>query len=187
MAVAAQAAEMILYENPGFKGRQLTVSGLLPDINSAGFNNRNASVLVRSGTWEVCAEPNFRGFCAKLEPNEYGSLDTRFNGRISSARVVGGPVADTRPARRGRAGSIAMYSRAGYRGRGITLAQATPDFDAVRFNDRARSLIVRKGTWELCSDDAYRGTCQVFEPGRYADLGALTRDISSARMLRNRN
>ncbi|MBK7472147.1 MAG: beta/gamma crystallin family protein [Betaproteobacteria bacterium] len=99
LSVAAQAAEMILYENPGFKGRQLTVSGLLPDINSAGFNNRNASVLVRSGTWEVCAEPNFRGFCAKLEPNEYGSLDTRFNGRISSARVVGAPVAVGGPVR----------------------------------------------------------------------------------------
>lgn len=187
MSVAAQAAEMILYENPGFNGRQLAVSGYLPDIKAAGFDDHNASILIRSGTWEVCADANFRGFCATLQPNEYGSLDTRFNGRIASARVVGAPVADAGPARRERTGSIAIYSRAGYRGRGITLERNTPDFEGVRFNDRASSLVVRKGTWELCSDDGYRGTCQVFAPGRYADLGSLTNEVSSARMLRSRN
>ena len=185
VAIAAQAGEIVMYENPGLQGRELVVRGHTPNIRAAGFSNRNASVLVRSGTWEVCAEPNFRGFCAKLQPNEYRSLDTRFNERISSAREIGAPVTDAGPVY-GRAGSIEMFSRGGYRGRSITLDHSTPDFDALRFNDRASSLIVHRGTWELCSDDRYRGTCQVFERGRYTDLGPLTGDISSARMLRGR-
>src|SRR5947207_435564 len=146
VAFAAQAGEMIMYENPGFKGRDLMVRGYLPNINTTGFNNHNASVLVRSGTWEVCAEPNFRGFCATLQPNEYRSLDTRFNERISSAREVGGRTAEAGPPIRGPGGSIEMFSRAGHRGRSIALDHNTPDFNAVRFNDRATSMIVHKGT-----------------------------------------
>src|SRR5258706_3515330 len=44
--LAAQAAEMTLYENPGFGGRQLTLRGVMPDINSFGFNDRASSLLV---------------------------------------------------------------------------------------------------------------------------------------------
>ena len=186
VSVTAQAGEIVMYENPGFKGREIVVRGDMPNIRAAGMSNRNASVLVRSGTWEVCAEPNFRGFCAKLQPNEYRSLDTRFNERISSARQIGGPVADAGPDMRRPGGSIEIFSRAGYRGRSIMLDHNSPDLNAVRFNDRASSLVVRRGTWQLCSDDGYRGTCEVFQPGRYSDLGALTGDISSARMLRGR-
>ena len=52
-AVSAQAAEMVLYDNPGMTGRQLTVRGYMPDINSFGFNDRASSISIRSGTWEV--------------------------------------------------------------------------------------------------------------------------------------
>jgi hypothetical protein len=192
-SAVTQAGEIIMYEHPGFKGRELMVRGYTPDINAAGFNNHNASVLVRSGTWEVCAEPNFRGFCATLQPNEYLHLDTRFNERISSAREVGssareggGQVAEAGPPMRWPAGSIEMFSRAGFRGQRVMVDRNTPDLNAMRFNDRASSLIVHKGTWQLCSDGGYRGTCEVFEPGRYSDLGPLGNDISSARMMRSR-
>jgi len=188
LAVAAHAGEIILYENTGLSGRQIDVRGYLPDIKAAGFNDHHASVLVKSGTWQVCADANFQGFCATLQPNEYQHLDTRFNERISSAREVGAPVAEAAPPtrERGWGGSIALFSRPSYRGRGVTLNRNMPDLDAVGFNDRASSLIVSKGTWELCSEGGYGGNCQVFEPGRYADLGPLARDISSARLLRNR-
>jgi hypothetical protein len=197
VAGAAQAGEIIMYEQPGLKGRQLMVRGDTPNLNATGFGNHHASVLVRSGTWEVCAEPNFGGFCATLQPNEYLHLDTRFNERISSAREVGrpvpqagpamrGPVAEAGPAMRGPAGSIQMFSRPGYRGRSIALDRNMPDLNAVRFNDRASSLVVRRGTWQLCTDDQYRGNCQVFEPGRYGDIGPFAGDISSARLMSNR-
>lgn len=43
MSVAAQAAEMILYENPSCKGHELTVRGNLPDINTSGFATRGST------------------------------------------------------------------------------------------------------------------------------------------------
>ena len=134
-AVAAQAAEMTLFENPGLAGRQLTVRGYMPDINASGFNDHNASILVRSGTWEVCADANFRGFCATLQPGEYRSLDTRFNERIASAREIGGPVAEVAPPRYEPRyeprGSIEMFGQTGFRGRALTLDHSSPNLDTL--------------------------------------------------------
>ncbi len=51
-----------------------------------------------------------------------------------------------------------------------------------RFNDRAQSMIINSGTWELCNDANYGGGCQVYGPGRYANLGGLSRRVSSVRL-----
>jgi hypothetical protein len=181
--IAAQAAEMILYESPGFSGRQLTLRGYMPDINSYGFNDRASSVTVRSGVWEVCTDAEFRGFCATLQPGEYRMLDPRFNDRISSAREVGA-TADVPAPRNDARGSIELFGQSAFRGRSVTLERSIANFDEVGFNDRASSLIVGEGTWQLCSDGGFSGTCRVFEPGRYADIGpGLAREISSARLI----
>jgi hypothetical protein len=49
------------------------------------------------------------------------------------------------------------------------------------FNDRARSMVIQGGNWELCRDDNYRGGCQVYGPGRVANLGGLAGEVSSLR------
>src|SRR5262249_46358199 len=49
------------------------------------------------------------------------------------------------------------------------------------FNDRARSMIVREGSWEACEHANFAGTCQIFGPGRYSDLGILSGRVSSIR------
>ena len=187
-AIAAQAAELILFESPGFSGRQLTLRGHMPDINSYGFNDRASSVTVRSGVWEVCTDAEFRGFCATLQPGEYRMLDPRFNDRIASAREVTATadiaVTRTEPLRHDPRGSIELFGQSGFLGRSVTIEHSVPNFDQVGFNDRATSLIVREGTWQLCSDGGFSGTCRVFEPGRYADIGpGLAREISSARLV----
>jgi hypothetical protein len=192
-AIAAQAAEMILYESPGFSGRQLTLRGYMPDINSFGFNDRASSIAVRSGVWEVCTDAEFRGFCATLQPGEYRVLDPRFNDRISSAREVTAQTAETppryepqriEPQRIEPRAMVELFGQSGFRGRSLAIERSTPDLEEFGFNDRATSLIVREGTWQLCSDSGYRGTCRTFEPGRYADIGpGLAREISSARLL----
>ena len=47
------AAEITLYEDPGFNGGQLTLRGYTPNIGNTGFNDRASSVVVNSGRWEV--------------------------------------------------------------------------------------------------------------------------------------
>src|SRR5437867_2387656 len=141
-AIAAQAAEMILYESPGFSGRQLTLRGYMPDINSFGFNDRASSVTVRSGMWEVCTDAEFRGFCATLQPGEYRMLDPRFNDRISSAREVTAQAADVPPRydsprydprvelqRVEPRGTIELFSQSGFRGRSLGVERSIPNLD----------------------------------------------------------
>ncbi len=47
------------------------------------------------------------------------------------------------------------------------------DLARVGFNDRASSVVVRGGTWQLCSDSLFRGQCVTLQPGQYPSLGAM--------------
>ena len=188
-AGAARAAEMVLFDNPGLAGRQLTVRGYTPDVAATGFNDRASSASVRSGNWEVCTDADFRGFCAILTPGDYRVLDARFNDRILSAREAGATVLDTgsgRPNYLPR-GAIDVFGQPGFRGRTMRLDRDAPDLTGTGFNDRASSLIVVEGTWELCTESGFTGACRLYAPGRYPDLGyGMDKQISSVRQVRSR-
>src|SRR5215471_11167230 len=80
------------------------------------------------------------------------------------------------------AGEIILYEGEGFSGRRMVLRDPLSNFDNTPFNDRAASIVVRDGLWEVCTDAYYRGRCVRFGPGEYPDLsGGLTRSISSAR------
>jgi hypothetical protein len=56
------------------------------------------------------------------------------------------------------------------------------NLDVTRWNDRAVSMIVHWGSWELCTDAYYRGSCMIYGPGSYPDIGGgMTRQLSSIR------
>jgi hypothetical protein len=52
------------------------------------------------------------------------------------------------------------------------------NLDRTDFNDRAESIIVRDGVWEVCSDARFSGPCARLQPGEYAHLRG---SISSVR------
>ena len=80
------------------------------------------------------------------------------------------------------AGEITLFEREGFQGRRLTIRGTMNDLDRTDFNDRASSIIVREGVWEVCTDAWFNGQCARFEPGEYADLrGTLDRSISSVR------
>jgi len=185
LAGAAQAAEMTLYQHPGFAGPQLTLRGWTSDISRTGFNDKTSSIVVESGRWEVCTEPGFRGACVVLTRGEYPTLDRTLNDRITSAREVG-TYGDQRGAYSdwGR-GSIQLFGRPGFAGRNLVLEADAATLARSNFDDRASSVVVMRGTWELCSEPNFRGDCRTFAPGRYADLGfGMARAVSSARLVR---
>lgn len=80
------------------------------------------------------------------------------------------------------AGEITLFERQDFQGRRLTIRGTMPDLDRTDFNDRAESLIVRDGVWEVCSDARFNGQCVRLQPGEYPNLqGSLDRSISSAR------
>lgn len=189
-ATATLAGEIILYENPGFQGRRMTLRGTTPDLDRTQFNDRAESIVVRDGVWEVCTDARFSGRCVRLQPGEYPSLDGSLNNRISSAREIAEyapppPVAG--PGYGGPARAV-LFESEGFRGRSFELQRdVVRNLDRTNFNDRAASLRVYSGYWIFCSDANFEGDCRTFGPGDYPDLpGDLNRRISSGRRIADR-
>jgi uncharacterized protein YcfJ len=83
---------------------------------------------------------------------------------------------------------ITMYEGEGWHGRAFTTTQPVRDFSRNGFNDRASSVVVDHGRWEVCEDAGFRGNCMVLRPGSYDSLRGmgLNNQISSVRPLRGR-
>lgn len=185
VAGAAQAAEMMLFKHPNFEGRQVTLRGYTPNLASIGFQDQASSIVINSGRWEVCSQPDFKGDCVTLNRGEYPTLDVRLNHRIESAREVGSYASETGSYSGYGRGAIELYGQPGFRGRSMPLDRDAPTLEGSGFDDRASSLVVTEGTWQLCSEPGYSGTCRNYAPGRYPDLGyGMAKEISSARLVR---
>ncbi len=186
-SISAAAGEIIFYEYAGLAGQQLSVRSINVNFESTAFNDRANSIVVRSGTWLVCTDAEFRGYCATFAPGEYRSLNSRYANQISSAREVeafGNSGVDNN--NRSRT-VIELFDQRDFGGESLILETNAESFVPLNFNDRAVSMVVRGGAgtvWELCTDAGYRGTCRRYGVGRYVDLGlGIARELSSARLI----
>jgi hypothetical protein len=85
------------------------------------------------------------------------------------------------------AAELTLYEGQNFQGRSITLRGEARDLDQTSFNDRASSLVVRDGVWQVCSDSQFRGNCATLQPGEYPVIeNGLDRRISSAREVSGR-
>jgi hypothetical protein len=82
----AAAADITVYKQQNFGGDQLPVRDVDYDLSRANFHDQISSIVVHSGTCQVCTQPNFRGECMVLVPGRYPALETRINHRIESVR-----------------------------------------------------------------------------------------------------
>jgi uncharacterized protein YcfJ len=81
------------------------------------------------------------------------------------------------------AAQITFYEGEGYRGRAFTTGKAVPNFQRLGFNDRASSVVVDRGRWEVCEDANFRGRCVLLRRGAYDSLRrmGLNDRVSSVR------
>ena len=80
------------------------------------------------------------------------------------------------------AGEITLFEQPDFQGRRLTVRGTMSNLDRTDFNDRADSIAVRDGVWEVCTDAYFKGQCVRLQPGEYRHLrGSLERSISSAR------
>lgn len=92
LALAMQAAAQVtLYEDEGFHGRQFFIDRPTWNLDRTDFNDRANSVVVQGGDWQFCTDARFEGRCIVLRPGEYGSLrEMGLANRVSSVRPMGG-------------------------------------------------------------------------------------------------
>jgi len=81
---------------------------------------------------------------------------------------------------------VVFYEQEGLRGRSFTTNQALDNFDQLGFNDRASSVVVQRGEWEVCEDAHYRGRCVTLRPGQYPSLAAMGMNNRISSVRRNR-
>jgi hypothetical protein len=80
-----------------------------------------------------------------------------------------------------QAGQMTLYTDANFGGRAVTVQHQMPDLSGVGFNDRASSMVIDAGRWEVCVDAGFRGRCALFERGQYPVITGLNDSISSVR------
>jgi hypothetical protein len=68
------------------------------------------------------------------------------------------------------AGQVILYEGLGLYGRSMTTTDAIPVIESSSFNGVASSIVVRDGTWEVCTEPYFRGTCARLGPGNYSRL-----------------
>ncbi len=181
---ALWAADVTLFEHDEFGGRRFEVDQPMPDLGRFGFSETASSLVIARGTWELCPEPDFRGRCVVYGPGRYGSLGGQdFNDRAASIRRTGGSEGGWTPGGGLGNSTIEAFEHIEFGGRRTVITGAEPSLRRIDMNDAISSLMVRGGSWQLCSDDDFRGRCVVVGPGRYATLVemGLNDEVSSAR------
>ena len=68
---------------------------------------------------------------------------------------------------------VTLYEWEGLRGQVFTADRPISDLERYGFNDRASSLVVERGEWEVCEHNNYQGQCRIVRPGQYPSLAAM--------------
>ncbi|WP_321487934.1 beta/gamma crystallin-related protein [uncultured Hyphomonas sp.] len=82
----------------------------------------------------------------------------------------------------GRQGGAVLYSNAGFRGEALRIDGAVPSLGRIGFNDRASSIVINRGVWEVCVDANFRGRCEIIDTSTgHLNAYRLNDNISSLR------
>jgi uncharacterized protein YcfJ len=86
------------------------------------------------------------------------------------------------------AAQLTLYEHDGFTGRSWRTSAAVRNLDNRGFNDRASSVLVARGRWEVCENNNFSGRCRVLRAGRYPSLSdmGLNDRVSSVRAVGTR-
>jgi hypothetical protein len=177
-----------VWDDVNFQGQPMTIRGEVPDLRDINFNDRISSFQVGPGeSWEVCENVNFGGRCTVVSGSERDLRPLGWNDIVTSMRPVRGGgnrgSFDDRGGVFGRppapSGEIVLFDQLGYRGAAQNVTGAAAGLGA--FANRAQSVQILNGDWELCEQTQWNGRC-VRVSGSVPDLGRIgLRSVASAR------
>ena len=86
----------------------------------------------------------------------------------------------------GAAGAqLTLFEHDNFQGQRFDVRGAVENLGNTGFNDKASSIRIREGTWQVCDDAYFRGHCVTLQRGEYPSLGQFNMNdkVSSAREL----
>jgi len=141
-----------LFNRTGFAGDRRTFTAAQPDLRRVNFNDAAQSLRIGGRAWQVCADPNYRN-CLVVNTDWPDLRELGMFRRISSVR----------PWQQGAGGggelAIVLFDDRQFRGRSFRVDRATGVLSG--FTNRAESVRVMGGTWQLCDGRNFSGRCSV--------------------------
>lgn len=182
-AAVAQAAEIIVYSDAYYSGQSRRLTSDEPNLSTISMNDRISSARVVSGTWTVCTDVNYRGRCETLTGDVSNFATAGLNDRISSISLDRGRGSGGRG---DRDAGITLYNHTDFGGDSVYVDNDQSRLGgSLNFNDRATSIRVHGGTWEVCSGNDYSGRCvRISDDVRDLRSLRLHNDVSSVRLVR---
>jgi hypothetical protein len=177
-----------VFADPNYRGTNETLFNDTTDLRDFGLNDQISSIQIPSGeVWEICQDINYQNRCEVLNQSVSNLGALGWNDRISSIRRLEGSGLTPRGTS-GRFDSeprLILYARPGYRGAARVMQDEIRNVGA--FGNRAASVEVRGGIWELCDRAAWRGNCVTVDQD-VSDLSqlGLTGPVMSARPIYDR-
>src|SRR5688572_15217371 len=71
------------------------------------------------------------------------------------------------------AAEVVFYEGESFQGRSFTAENEVRNLERSGLTERASSVVVLRGQWEVCDDERFRGRCMVLRPGRYPSLASM--------------
>lgn len=178
-------AGIMVFIDVHYGGENATFRRDVPDLGEFRLCRRISSFrLARGEAWEVCERPDYEGRCQIFTDDQPDLRLVRWNDRICSIRRIG----PGRRTRRGLPGSsfapgtgIVLFSEKGFEGDFRAFGREVTDLQDFGFNDRARSVRVLWGTWEICRDNFFRNCRRITGDESDLDRMDLSRRVSSLR------
>lgn len=96
-AATSSTPTVIVYDQPNFKGRSLTIAAATPDLAAHNFDNKVASLTIAGdGDWVLCEHKNYAGRCVRVQSQADNLNLLQLQGRVSSLYPV--PATPAAPA-----------------------------------------------------------------------------------------
>ena len=157
-----------LFAGTGFSGDRRAFTGPQPDLRSVGFNDVARSLRIGRGeTWQVCADANYRN-CLAVNTDWQDLNGLGMSRRISSVRPWG-QGGGTGGGGTGQV-AITLFDDRNFRGPSFRVERAAGRL--TNFENRAESVRVFGGSWQLCDGRNFTGRCVVVQIN-VSDLGTL--------------
>ena len=162
-------AGITVYEHPDFRGDSVTFRNEVADLRQHGLNDRISSLEVDGNqAWEVCRDVNFGGGCRVFQ----GTIENLRSEGLERSHLVDARrrirARQQQQSRRGVGQSARQREQPPVAAGALRSSELSAVTHATSLNssnnlgsvgDRARSVQVYGGTWELCDGASRNARC----------------------------
>lgn len=92
-APAPGPLKIVIYDQPDFKGRAVTLTQATPDLRALQFDDKVASFTIAgTGDWVLCEHRNYAGRCIRVQAQAVNLKQLNLVGRVSSLYPAPAPA-----------------------------------------------------------------------------------------------